>query len=47
MPYEIWCSCPKCGLHAKGLDEINEKFGFRKVGGKQIPQSHCRACRSN
>lgn len=46
MPYEIWCSCPKCKLRAEGLDEIKEKFGFRKIKEKSIPQSHCRKCRT-
>ena len=35
MPYEIWCSCPKCGLRAEGLDEIKKLFGFRKINDKR------------
>ncbi len=47
MPYEIWSVCPKCAERADGLDEIEGKFGFRVAAGKQIPQSHCRTCRSS
>ena len=47
MPYEIWATCPQCDELADGYDELIEKFGLRKIsGGKQIPQSYCRKCRS-
>ena len=37
--------CPNCNLVVKGLKEIEEKFGFRNIGKKTIPQSWCRDCR--
>lgn len=45
MPYEIKAKCPCCNKQADGLDGIEKLFGFRKVNGKKIPQSYCRACR--
>lgn len=38
--------CPRCGLEAKGDEEIEAKFGFRNIDGKSITQSWCRRCRS-
>lgn len=38
-------TCPKCGVNAVGMDEIDAVFGMRKVKNKQIPQSWCRKCR--
>lgn len=49
MPYgEIqYAQCPCCGKIAYGNEEIEEKFGYRKLhNGKIIPQSYCRECRS-
>ena len=47
MPYEIKAECPRCGKKAKGLNEIEEKFGFRVMeNGQKIPQSHCKQCRA-
>jgi len=37
--------CPNCHIVVKGLKEIEEKFGFRNIGKKTIPQSWCRDCR--
>lgn len=31
MPYEISAECPCCGKTGKGLDEIEAKFGLRKM----------------
>ena len=38
-------TCPKCGKKAEGQKEVEEKFGFRNIGKKTIPQSWCRDCR--
>lgn len=39
-------NCPCCKKTAKGIDEIEDLFGFRNMGdGRVIPQSYCRACR--
>ena len=53
MPYgtnatgEQWAECPRCGKIANGKAEIEAKFGYRTMeNGNVIPQSHCRACRS-
>tara|TARA_Y100000310_G_C20157469_1_gene567528 strand:+ start:135 stop:290 length:156 start_codon:yes stop_codon:yes gene_type:complete len=46
MPYKIEAECPNCKMKAKGKDELEERFGWRNVGGKTIPQSHCRKCRT-
>ena len=47
MPYKVKAKCPNCGEEAKGKDELEELFGWRRVkeGKKTIPQSHCRKCR--
>lgn len=45
MPSKIEASCPKCGLNAHGLDNVEAKFGFRNIRGKHVPQSWCRNCR--
>lgn len=38
--------CPRCAQSVTGLAEIQEKFGFRRMGsGKQRIQSWCRECR--
>ena len=47
MPYKIEATCPNCKRRANGISGIEEHFGWRIVGGKKIPQSHCRACRAN
>ena len=39
--------CPKCGVSAEGEYFVDSIFGFRKINGKTIPQSHCRNCRSH
>jgi len=39
--------CPKCNVSAEGEYFVDSIFGFRKINGKTIPQSHCRNCRSN
>lgn len=46
MPYTITAECPCCGKVADGVDEIEEKFGWRVPNDKTIPQSYCRECRS-
>jgi len=46
MPYIIKAKCPKCGKEVNGYDEIEEKFGWRIVNGRKVPQSHCRKCRN-
>jgi len=46
MTKDILAECPKCNLRVKGEEEIEKKFGWREVGGKTIPQSWCRRCRS-
>ena len=38
--------CPKCTLKAVGEEEIELKFGWRRIKGKEISQSWCRRCRS-
>jgi len=46
MPYVIKAKCPNCGKKAKGKDEVEEKFGWRKMKSrKTLPQSYCRVCR--
>ena len=48
MPYGEYAECPNCGKTAHGEDEIEELFGYRNVGGgKVIPKSWCRECRSS
>jgi hypothetical protein len=39
-------NCPRCKLEAKGDNEIEAKFGFRKIQDKTISQSWCKQCRS-
>ena len=46
MPHKIEAECPKCDKKAKNFEEIEKMFGWRVPGGKKIPQSYCRACRS-
>jgi len=47
MPYDLGAECPCCGKTAgRDINEIEEKFGFRTVNGKKIPQSYCRNCRN-
>lgn len=46
MPYKIEAECPNCNEKANNYEEIEEKFGWRIVNGKKIPQSYCRKCRS-
>lgn len=42
-----WAKCPRCDEYAEGESEIEILFGYRTMAnGSVIPQSHCRACRS-
>jgi len=46
MPYIIKAKCPSCKKEAKGKDQVEELFGWRKMKPrKTIPQSYCRKCR--
>ena len=51
MPSDVWAECPNCPTVAKNKTEIDGMFGWRWVprkddpNAKQIPQSHCYACR--
>lgn len=46
MPYNEYAQCPDCGKIARGKDEIEELFGYRKINDSaSIPQSWCRECR--
>lgn len=47
MTYKIEAKCEHCGEKAKGRDELEKLFGWRKVNGKTIPQAWCRKCRSS
>lgn len=38
--------CPKCGKKVFTHTAIEREFGWRNVGDKNIPQSHCRVCRN-
>jgi phage N-6-adenine-methyltransferase len=38
--------CPQCEAVAVGRAAVETTFGFRKLRGRTIPQSWCRACRS-
>ena len=38
--------CPQCGVVAVDRQSVEEKFGFRKVGGMVRPQSWCKNCRT-
>ena len=31
VPYGMWAECPKCGLKVSGIDDIESRFGFRKI----------------
>lgn len=47
MPYGEYAECPCCKKVAKSKQEIEIKFGYRRMeNGKIIPQSYCRECRS-
>jgi hypothetical protein len=46
VPARIEAKCPHCGKRARSIDEIEDRFGFRVLGGKNVPQSWCRDCRS-
>ena len=37
--------CPKCGKYVRSRTMIEKEFGWRNIGDKNIPQSHCRTCR--
>jgi N6-adenosine-specific RNA methylase IME4 len=39
-------TCPRCPTRADGPDEVEAKFGFRRLAGKVVPQSWCRQCRA-
>ena len=44
--YEEIKKCPKCKKTiASGFEQIEELFGFRRIGGNLRPQSWCRDCR--
>lgn len=45
MSNTIVANCPKCKKSAKGKDEIDNLFGWRKVNNKTVPQSQCYDCR--
>ena len=47
MPAKVIAQCPHCGKKTSGLDEIEDKFGWRIVNNKTIPQSYCRSCRKS
>lgn len=38
-------ACPRCATVALNDDELEAKFGSRRLAGKVVPQSWCRACR--
>ncbi len=39
--------CPKCRqITAKSAQELEEKFGYRTLGGNATNQSWCKKCRS-
>ncbi|RQW61113.1 hypothetical protein [Vibrio viridaestus] len=38
-------TCPKCGVQARGFNEIEKLFGFRNMPHKISHQSWCRMCR--
>ncbi len=47
MPYNVEAKCPCCKKEAKGKDEVEKLFGWRKINAnKTIPQSYCRVCRT-
>jgi hypothetical protein len=47
FPQEAFCARKGCGEEAKGYDEIERLFGYRKMNdGKIIVQSYCRYCRT-
>ncbi len=44
--YDEIKKCPKCEKTiASGFEQIDQLFGFRRIGGNVRPQSWCRACR--
>ena len=44
---EAQCPRPGCGAVAVGRAAVEDTFGFRRLRGRTIPQSWCRACRSS
>ena len=38
--------CPQCGLAVVGNGFVTERFGFREVNGRTVPQSWCRLCKN-
>lgn len=45
MPNTVKAKCPHCEKKAKGKDQIDKLFGWRKVNGHTVPQSWCKQCR--
>lgn len=39
------CLRPGCQEFAAGRAQVDALFGFRKMNGRRVPQSWCRACR--
>jgi N6-adenosine-specific RNA methylase IME4 len=39
-------ACPRCPTVAVGREEVEERFGHRRNGGRLVPQSWCRRCRA-
>jgi len=47
FPQEAFCARKGCGEEAKGYDEIERLFGYRKIKDQKIiVQSYCRYCRT-
>jgi len=42
---ETYVCCPICEMEGKGLEQINERFGYFIKGGDIIPYKQCRECR--
>ena len=42
---EVYMCCSECRTEANGLEEINNKFGYKRVKGEIVPYSKCRKCR--
>lgn len=40
-------TCARCGVTAKGTNQIADKFGYRNNGGYFMPQSYCFDCRGD